>query len=149
MTPTISTLDINRQTAADMKAARSRTSFSVQTVRNYLYGKISALVCGSMLTSIRGAEGVGPTRTPAEDPGTGTIVRKAAQVGHPVSCCIFRITSRDRDFLNQMDQYIRATAITNRLDELRRLHSWSQEEYTTAMSLVSENIPLLLHEIGI
>ena len=101
-----------------------------------------------MLTSIRWTEGVGPTRTPAEHSGTGTIVRKAAQVGHPVSHRIFRMTSRDRDFLGQMDQYIRATAITNRLDELRRLHSWSREEYTIAKSLVSENIPLSLHEIG-
>ena len=98
MSPT-STLDINHQTAADMRAARSRTSFSIQTVRNYLYGKISALVCGSMLTEIRWTEGVGPTRTPAEHSGTGIIVRKAAQVGHPVSYRIFRMTSRDRDFL--------------------------------------------------
>lgn len=34
------TMDLNQQTAADMKAARSLTSISVQTVRNYLYGEI-------------------------------------------------------------------------------------------------------------
>ncbi|KAJ8582444.1 acyl-CoA dehydrogenase NM domain-like protein, partial [Rhizopogon salebrosus TDB-379] len=38
--------------------------------------------------------------------------------------------------------------MTNRLDELRRIHRWSDEEYNTATFLLSENMPSTLHDIG-
>jgi hypothetical protein len=38
------TVDVNQQTGADMNAARSRTSISVHTVRNFLYGEIFVFV---------------------------------------------------------------------------------------------------------
>ncbi|KAG2105463.1 peroxisomal oxidase [Suillus discolor] len=51
-----------------------------------------------------------------------------------------------RDFLGRTDQYIRAAAITNRLTELQRMHGWSQEEYRTASSLLSEVVSIALHD---
>ncbi|KAG2344190.1 peroxisomal oxidase [Suillus weaverae] len=53
-----------------------------------------------------------------------------------------------RDFLGRTDQYIRAAAIINRLDELRWIHSWSEEEYTTASSLLSEVTSIALHDMA-
>jgi hypothetical protein len=58
------------------------------------------------------------------------------------------MTEFRRNFLGRTDQYIRAAAMTNRLDELRRIHRWSDEEYNTASFLLSENMPIMLHEIG-
>ena len=56
------TVDVNQQTAADMKAARSRTSISVQTVRSYLYGEESVTIqVATVLTSLRRTATVGPT----------------------------------------------------------------------------------------
>lgn len=61
---------------------------------------------------------------------------------------VFRTTYSLRDFLGRTDQYIRAAAIINRLTELRRIHGWSQEEYNTASSLLSEVVSITLHDVG-
>jgi len=53
-----------------------------------------------------------------------------------------------RDFLGRTDQYIRGAAIINRMDELRGIHNWSEEEYATASSLLSETISITLHDRG-
>lgn len=107
-------MDINQQTATDMKAARSRTSISVQTVRNYLYGGQEVWDLHERLEKILMQE-------PLFD-------------------------KQHRDFLGRTDQFIRAAAIINRLDELRRMHNWSEEEYTTASTLLSETISTTLHD---
>lgn len=107
-------VDVNQQTAADMEAARSRTSISVQTVRNYLYG-------GQKVWDMR------------------ECLEKIL-VQEPL------FDKQHRDFLGRTDQYIRATAIINRLDELHRIHNWSKEEYTTASSLLSEVTSITLHD---
>ncbi|KAG2355129.1 peroxisomal oxidase [Suillus spraguei] len=107
-------VDVNQQTAADMKAARSRTSISVQNVRNYLYG-------GQKVWDLR-----------------ERLERILVQ--EPL------FDKQHRDFLGRTDQYIRAAAIINRLDELRRMHSWSQAEYSTASSLLSEVMSITLHD---
>ncbi|KAG2065373.1 hypothetical protein BDR04DRAFT_1161557 [Suillus decipiens] len=109
-------IDVNQRTAADMKAARSRTSISVQTVRNYLYGGQEVWDRRERLEKIL--------------------------VQEPL------FDKQHRDFLGRTDQYIRAAAIINRLDELRRMHSWSQEEYSTASSLISEEMSIKLHDIA-
>jgi acyl-CoA oxidase len=97
-----------------MKAARSRTSISVQTVRNYLYGGQEAWDMRERLEKIL--------------------------VQEPL------FDKQHRDFLGRTDQYIRAAAIINRLDELCRMHSWSEKEYTTALSLLSEVMSIALHD---
>ncbi|KAG2354563.1 peroxisomal oxidase [Suillus spraguei] len=107
-------VDVNQQTAADMKAARSRTSISVQNVRNYLYG-------GQKVWDLR-----------------ERLERILVQ--EPL------FDKQHRDFLGRTDQYIRAAAIIDRLDELRRMHSWSQAEYSTASSLLSEVMSITLHD---
>lgn len=107
-------MDINQQTATDMKAARSRTSISVQTVRNYLYGGQEVWDLHERLEKIL--------------------------VQEPL------FDKQHRDFLGRTDQFIRAAAIINRLDELRRMHNWSEEEYTTASTLLSETISTTLHD---
>jgi acyl-CoA oxidase len=61
---------------------------------------------------------------------------------------VFRTTYSPRDFLGRTDQYIRAAAIINRLDELRRMYSWSEEEYSTASWLLSEVMSITLHDAG-
>jgi acyl-CoA oxidase len=53
-----------------------------------------------------------------------------------------------RDLLGQTDQYIRGAAIINRMDELRGIHNWSEEEYATASSLLSETVSIALHDRG-
>ncbi|KAG2119395.1 acyl-CoA dehydrogenase/oxidase C-terminal [Suillus clintonianus] len=108
------TVDVNQLTAADMKAARSQTSISVQTVRNYLYGEQKVWDLRERLEKIL--------------------------VQEPL------FDKQHRDFLGRTDQYIRSAAIINRLDELRRIHSWSEEEYTTATSLLSEVLSTALHD---
>ncbi|KAG1807865.1 peroxisomal oxidase [Suillus subaureus] len=107
-------MDINQQTATDMKAARSRTSISVQTVRNYLYGGQEVWDLHERLEKI--------------------LVQESL------------FDKQHRDFLGRTDQFIRAAAIINRLDELRRMHNWSEEEYTTASTLLSETISTTLHD---
>lgn len=107
-------VDVNQQTAADMKAARSRTSISVQTVRNYLHGGPQVWDLHERLSKIL--------------------------VQEPL------FDKQHRDFLGRTDQFIRAAAIINRLDELRRMHNWSEEEYTTASSLLSETMSTILHD---
>lgn len=109
-------VDVNQQTAADMEAARSRTSISVQTVRNYLYGGQKVWDMRERLEKIL--------------------------VQEPL------FDKQHRDFLGRTDQYIRAAAIINRLDELRRMHSWSKEEYATASSLLSEVTSITLHDVA-
>ncbi|KAG1777940.1 peroxisomal oxidase [Suillus placidus] len=116
MAPRPRAVDANQQTVADMKAARSRTSVSVQTVRNYLYGGQKVWDLRERLEKIL-------VREPLFD-------------------------KQHRDFLGRTDQFIRAAAITNRLDELRRIHSWSEEEYTTASSLLSEGTSIALHDMA-
>lgn len=109
-------VDVNQQTAADMNAARSQTSISVQTVRNYLYG----------------GQKVWDLRQRLEK----TLVQEPL------------FDKQHRDFLGRTDQYIRAAAIINRLTELRQIHGWSQEEYNTASSLLSEVISIALHDVA-
>ncbi|KAG1744608.1 acyl-CoA dehydrogenase/oxidase C-terminal [Suillus paluster] len=110
------TVDVNQQTAADMEAARSRTSINVQTVRNHLYG-------GQKVWDLR------------------ERLQKIL-VQEPL------FDKQQRDFLGRTDQYIRAAAIINRINELRRIHNWSAEEYSTATSLLSEGMSTLLHDIA-
>lgn len=107
-------VDVNQQTAADMRAARSQTSINVQTVRNYLYGGQQVWDMRERLEKIL--------------------------VQEPI------FDKQHRDFLGRTDQYIRAAAIINKLDELRRMHSWSEEEYSTASSLLSEVMSITLHD---
>lgn len=109
-------VDVNQQTAADMNAARSQTSISVQTVRNYLYG----------------GQKVWDLRQRLEK----TLVQEPL------------FDKQHRDFLGRTHQYIRAAAIINRLTELRQIHGWSQEEYNTASSLLSEVISIALHDVA-
>lgn len=109
-------VDVNQQTAADMNAARSQTSISVQTVRNYLYGGQKVWDLRQRLEKIL--------------------------VQEPL------FDKQHRDFLGRTDQYIRAAAIINRLTELRRIHGWSQEEYNTASSLLSEVVSITLHDVA-
>ncbi|OJA14153.1 hypothetical protein AZE42_09596 [Rhizopogon vesiculosus] len=109
-------MDVNQQTAADMGAARSRTSISVQIVRNYLYGGQKQWDLRERLEKI--------------------LIQEQL------------FGKQQREFLGRTDQYIRATAITNRLNELRRIHSWSAEEYNTATSLLSEILPISLHDVA-
>jgi acyl-CoA oxidase len=106
--------DVNQQTAADMKAARSRTSINIQTVRNYLYGGQEVWDLHERLEKIL--------------------------VQEPL------FDKQHRDFLGRTDQYIRGAAIINRMDELRGIHNWSEEEYATASSLLSETISITLHD---
>ncbi|KAJ8582169.1 hypothetical protein M405DRAFT_776734, partial [Rhizopogon salebrosus TDB-379] len=110
------TVDVNQQTGADMNAARSRTSISVHTARNFLYGGQKEWDLRERLQNILVQDKV--------------------------------FEKQRRNFLGRTDQYIRATAMTNRLDELRRIHMWSDEEYNTASFLLSENMPIMLHEIA-
>ncbi|KAG1733523.1 acyl-CoA dehydrogenase/oxidase C-terminal [Suillus lakei] len=107
-------VDVNQQTAADMKTARSQTSISVKTVRSYLHG-------GQKVWDLRES-------------------LEKILVQEPL------FDKKHRDFLGRTDQYIRAAAIINRLDELRRIHSWSEVEYTTATSLLSEVMSTALHD---
>ncbi|KAG2145426.1 peroxisomal oxidase [Suillus bovinus] len=107
-------VDVNQQTAADMNAARSQTSISVQTVRNYLYGGQNVWDMRERLEKIL--------------------------VQEPL------FDKQHRDFLGRTDQYIRAAAIMNRLNELQRMHGWSKEEYSTATSLLSEVMSTSLHD---
>ncbi|KAG1844706.1 peroxisomal oxidase [Suillus subluteus] len=107
-------VDVNQQTVADMKAARSRTSISVQAVRNYLYGGQEMWDLHERLEKIL--------------------------VQEPL------FDKQHRDFLGRTDQFVRAAAIINRLDELRRMHNWSEEEYNTASSLLSETTSTTLHD---
>ncbi|KAG2052587.1 peroxisomal oxidase [Suillus hirtellus] len=109
-------VDVNQQTAADMNVARSQTSISVQTVRNYLYGGQKVWDLRQRLEKIL--------------------------VQEPL------FDKQHRDFLGRTDQYIRAAAIINRLTELRRIHGWSQEEYNTASSLLSEVVSITLHDVA-
>ncbi|KAG2145428.1 peroxisomal oxidase [Suillus bovinus] len=109
-------VDVNQQTAADMNTARSQTSISVQTVRNYLYGGQNVWDMRERLEKIL--------------------------VQEPL------FDKQHRDFLGRTDQYIRAAAIMNRLNELQRMHDWSKEEYTTATSLLSEVMSSSLHDIA-
>lgn len=109
-------VDVNQQTAADMNAARSQTSISVQTVRNYLYGGQKVWDLRQRLEKIL--------------------------VQEPL------FDKQHRDFLGRTDQHIRAASIVNRLTELQRIHGWSQEEYNTASSLLSEVVSIQLHDVA-
>ncbi|KAG1859510.1 peroxisomal oxidase [Suillus tomentosus] len=109
-------VDVDQQTAADMNAARSQTSISVQTVRNYLYGGQKVWDLCQCLEKIL--------------------------VQEPL------FDKQHRDFLGWTDQHIRAASIINRLTELQRIHGWSQEEYNTASSLLSEVVSIQLHDVA-
>lgn len=53
-----------------------------------------------------------------------------------------------RNFIGRVDAYKRALAITKRLIELRRVHGWSKQETDQAAFILSEVLPIALHDAG-
>ncbi|KAF9234866.1 acyl-CoA dehydrogenase/oxidase C-terminal [Melanogaster broomeanus] len=53
-----------------------------------------------------------------------------------------------RAFIGRVGAYKRALAITKRLTELQRLHEWTKAETSQAMSILSEVLPILLHDVA-
>ncbi|KAI6125343.1 acyl-CoA dehydrogenase/oxidase C-terminal [Pisolithus croceorrhizus] len=51
-----------------------------------------------------------------------------------------------RNFIGRVDAYKRALAITKRLLELRRVHGWSKQETDQAAFILSEVLPVALHD---
>ncbi|KAG9308651.1 acyl-CoA dehydrogenase/oxidase C-terminal [Chiua virens] len=112
----ITMVDLNAQTAIDLKEARDKVTFDLQTIRYYLFAG------RSNWESFEQVEGV---------------LRKET---------VFDKSSRD--FIGRVEAYKRALAITKRLMELRRLHGWTSEQTAQAMSILSESLPVYLHDIA-
>ncbi|KAG8221682.1 acyl-CoA dehydrogenase/oxidase C-terminal [Butyriboletus roseoflavus] len=53
-----------------------------------------------------------------------------------------------RDFIGRVEAYKRALAITKRLMELQRLHQWTPDQTAQAMSILSESLPITLHDLA-
>ncbi|KAL4077427.1 acyl-CoA dehydrogenase/oxidase C-terminal [Scleroderma citrinum] len=53
-----------------------------------------------------------------------------------------------RDFIGRNKSYERALIITRRLVELQRIHAWTQEEAKQATFILSEVLPITLHDIA-
>ncbi|KAF8421436.1 acyl-CoA dehydrogenase/oxidase, partial [Tirmania nivea] len=53
-----------------------------------------------------------------------------------------------RPHLSQAQSLLRSLRLCHRLLQLRKLHSWSQEEYREAISLSDDSLPTTLHEIA-
>lgn len=53
-----------------------------------------------------------------------------------------------RDFIGRTESYERALIITRRLVELQRIHAWTKEEMQQAAFILSEELPIRLHDIA-
>ncbi|KAF9228217.1 acyl-CoA oxidase [Gyrodon lividus] len=53
-----------------------------------------------------------------------------------------------RDFIGRVEAYKRALAITKRLTDLQRLYEWTKVETAQAMSILSEGLPVALHDLA-
>ncbi|KAF8438360.1 peroxisomal oxidase [Boletus edulis BED1] len=53
-----------------------------------------------------------------------------------------------RDFIGRIEAYKRALAITKRLTELQRLHQWTSEQAAQAGRILSEALPITLHDLA-
>ncbi|KIJ61734.1 hypothetical protein HYDPIDRAFT_96089 [Hydnomerulius pinastri MD-312] len=109
-------IDINAQTATDMKNSRARASIDLQTIRDYLFAGRSNW----------------ETHVKLEN-----VLRKESL-----------FDKSNKEFIGRVEAYRRALAITRRLTELQRLHGWTKEETAQATSILSEVLPVTLHDLA-
>ncbi|KAG6374192.1 acyl-CoA dehydrogenase/oxidase C-terminal [Boletus reticuloceps] len=119
--------DLNAQTAKDMQEARDKVSFDLQTIRDHLFGEHS-VTNGAARSGRRNWESFEQIER---------ILRK-----EPV------FDKSSRDFIGRVEAYKRALAITKRLTELQRLHQWTSEQAAQAMLILSETLPITLHDFA-
>lgn len=87
-----------------------------------------------------------------EDPGhlaKGLSVRQVSKVSKSdITHSELHSPAILRDFIGRTESYERALIITRRLVELQRIHAWTKEEMQQAAFILSEELPIRLHDIG-
>ena len=50
--------------------------------------------------------------------------------------------------MNRTQKYERGLAMTNRVYELQTLHKWNEQETKLAFSVIDDQLPIALHNVG-
>ncbi|KAF8838079.1 acyl-CoA dehydrogenase NM domain-like protein [Paxillus ammoniavirescens] len=146
MTPTF---DANAQTSIDLKDARARVSIDLQSIRDYLFGDFipprpspKSLNSRVNWETYERIENI-LRKEPVFDKSQRWVTKSSRRhsSGHLTA-------HHRRDFIGRVEAYKRALAITKRLTELERLHGWTKAEAAQAMSILSESLPVTLHDLA-
>lgn len=142
-------MNADHQDVKDIASAREGADIEISRIRDFVYGKLlDSWVCLCLILIIKVAATSG-SNIASSSISCQTIPYSISRTGNGltarlVSCSHFRL----RLYMTRTERFTNGLKMTRRVHELCDVYSWSGHDFSKAIGLMDEPVPLTLHLQG-